>query len=71
MEEAKSVNFQFLANYDRHFVKLARSAEVYCFSEPNIALTRIRQICETIAFRVARYSSFDKYQPHSPQQIYP
>ena len=46
MEEAKSVNFQFLAKYDKHLVKLASGAEVYCFSEPDIALTRIRQLCE-------------------------
>ena len=66
MEEAKSVNFQFLAKYYRHLFNLARGAEFYFFSEPNIALTRIRQICETIAFRVARYSSFDMPQPHFP-----
>ncbi len=66
MEEAKSVNFQFLAKYDRHLFNLARGAEFYFFSEPNIALTRIRQLCEKITFRVSRYSSFEKSQPHSP-----
>lgn len=55
--EPKSANFQFLAKQMPHLLKLATGAEAYCFTEPDLALTRLRQLCEAIASRVARYSS--------------
>lgn len=55
-EEPKSANFQFLAKQTPHLLKLATGAEAYCFTEPDLSLTRLRQLCEAIATRVARYS---------------
>lgn len=54
--EPKSANFQFLAKHDAHLLKLATGAKAYCFTEPDLSLTRLRQLCEGIATRVARYS---------------
>ena len=54
--EPKSANFQFLAKQTPHLLKLATGAEAYCFTEPDLSLTRLRQLCEAIASRVARYS---------------
>lgn len=53
----KSVNFQFLAKHDSHLLKLGAGAEAYCLNEPDIALTKIRQLTEAIAFRLGRFSS--------------
>jgi len=56
-QEVQSVNFRFLSKHSSHLLKLAAGAEAYCFTEPDLCLTRLRQLCEAIAANVSRYSS--------------
>lgn len=54
-----SPNFQFLKKHDSHLLKLAAGAEAYCFTEPDLALTRVRQLSEAIVASVLKYSPQD------------
>ncbi|MGJ8697760.1 MAG: type I restriction-modification system endonuclease [Verrucomicrobiaceae bacterium] len=51
-----SPNFQFLKKHDQHLLKLAAGAEAYCFTEPDLALTRVRQLSEAIVASVLKYT---------------
>jgi len=44
-----SPNFSFLSGKDAHLRRLAMQAESFCFREPDIALTRMRQLLEAFA----------------------
>jgi len=54
-----SPNFQFLRKHDSHLLKLAAGAEVHCFSEPDLALTRVRQLAEALVASVLKYTPRD------------
>ena len=54
-----SPNFQFLKKHDSHLLKLAAGAEAYCFIEPDLALTRVRQLSEAIVASVLKYTPQD------------
>ncbi len=43
-----SINFGFLAKHDRHLVRLAGFAELYCVTDPNTALVKLRQFIERL-----------------------
>ena len=49
----RSQNFGFLAAHDVLLVRLASLAEVYCFSDPNTALLKLRQFAEVLTQRAA------------------
>lgn len=44
-----SPNFSFLEGSEAHLLRLAMQAESYCLREPDIALTRMRQLLEAFA----------------------
>ncbi len=52
----KSPNFQFLKKHDPHLLRLAVQAEGYCFSEPDLSITRLRQLIQAIAATVTQRS---------------
>ncbi len=53
-----SANFGFLAKHDRHLARLAGFAELYCSSDPNTALVKLRQFVERLAeFAAARHGA--------------
>ena len=56
MPSPKSVNFQFFSRHP-HLLKLATGAEIYCFTEPDLSLTRTRQLAEAIIASVLQSSS--------------
>ena len=66
----RSPNFQFLAKHDEHLLRLAMQAEGFCFSDPDITLTRARQLVEAIGLRVLHLSGGtlddrpNGWQPH-------
>jgi type I restriction enzyme R subunit len=49
----KSPNFSFLSLYDPLLLDLTATAELYCFSEPVVALIRLRLFGETMALQTA------------------
>lgn len=49
----KSPNFSFLSAYDPLLLELAAGAERFCFSEPTVALIRVRQLAEMMALQTA------------------
>jgi type I restriction enzyme R subunit len=46
-------NFRFLAEHDPLLVRLASLAELYCFTDPNTALFKLRQFAEVLTQRAA------------------
>ncbi len=54
-----SPNFRFLGKHDPHLLKLAAGSEAYYFTEPDLALTRVRQLSEAIVASVSRYTPQD------------
>ncbi len=48
----RSPNFSFLDRYDPLLLDLAANAERFCFSDPTIALIRLRQLTEAMALQI-------------------
>ena len=48
-----SPNFAFLAAHDALLLKLASQAELFCYENPDLCLTRLRQLAEAMATDVA------------------
>ena len=53
MSAIKSPNFGFLSAYEPLLLELAAAAERYCFSDPAVALIRLRLLGETMALQTA------------------
>ena len=58
--QQSSANFGFLAKHDRHLARLASFAELYCASDPNTALFKLRQFAERLTrLAAARFGAGD------------
>ena len=66
-----SPNFQFLAKRSPRMHRLAAQAESYCFTEPDLCLTRLRQVIECLASQAVVLSGqFDRGErPDLPSMI--
>jgi type I restriction enzyme R subunit len=52
----KSPNFSFLSQYEQLLYRSAAQAELYLFTDPNIALIKLRQFAELLAQEIAARS---------------